>query len=166
MLAGYLSGVLRAGDHVVRRTESAVLPLRVSPPKRRDGHVLTIGARGGLVKASTGYAYRRIQRDSAAIARSLVRNGHPFDLPPPARRHRFLDSVLLDVLDRDPRQLERAFARLFLRNPAERVLRFLDEGSTVGAELRLIATMPPAPYLRAAAARRSLGWRQRAERPC
>jgi lycopene beta-cyclase len=152
-LAGYVSRVLSAGDYEIRRTESAVLPLRVSPPPRGDGHVIAIGARGGLIKASTGYAYQRIQRDSAAIARSLARHGHPFHRPRPGRRHRLLDAVLLDVLDRDPGQLERAFARLFLANPAARVLRFLDEGSTVGEELRLIATMPTAPYVRAVAAR-------------
>ena len=61
--------------------------------------------------------------------------------------------MLLDVLDRDPGQLEHAFARLFLDNPADRVLRFLDEDSTLGDEVRLIASMPKAPYMRAAAAR-------------
>jgi lycopene beta-cyclase len=122
-LAGYVSDVLRAGAYETRRTESAVLPLRVTPPPRGTGHVLAIGAGGGLVKASTGYAYARIQRDCAAIARSLATRGHPFALPRPARRYRLLDAVLLDVLDRDPGQLERTFARLFLTNPADRVLR-------------------------------------------
>ena len=66
-----------------------------------------------------------------------------------SRRHHLLDAVLLDVLDRDLAQLERAFARLFLANPAERVLRFVDEDSRVRDELRLIASLPPVPYLRA-----------------
>jgi lycopene beta-cyclase len=153
-LAGYVSGVLAPGRFEVRRTESAVLPLRATPPPPRgSGHVLTIGARAGLIKASTGYAYQRIQRDSAAIARSLARHGHPFDLPRPGRHYRLLDSILLDVLDRDAGQLECAFARLLLTNPADRVLRFLDEDSTMGEELRLIATMPKKPYVRAVAAR-------------
>jgi lycopene beta-cyclase len=162
-LAGYVSDILHAGRYEIRRRESAVLPLRVNPPPRRTGHALAIGARGGLVKGSTGYGFQRIQRDSAAIARSLARHGHPFDLPQRARRHRLLDAVLLDVLDRDPGQLERTFARLFLNNPADRVLRFLDEDSTLGGELRLIASMPKTPYVRAAAARFS-GCRMRSRR--
>jgi len=151
-LAGYLHDVLRCGDYHIQRTESAVLPLRANPPPRGTGRVLTIGARGGLVKASTGYAYQRIQRDSEAIARSLNRHGHPFDVSPPRLRHRLLDAVLLAVLDRDPAQLEAAFARLFFANPAGRVLRFLDEDSGARDELRVIASLPPAPYLRAVAA--------------
>jgi len=149
----YLCDILRADDYAVLRTESAVLPLRTGPVRRVGGRVVAIGAAGGLVKATTGYAYTRIQRDSAAIARSLVRHGHPWDIPRPARRYRMLDAVLLDVLDREPAQLERAFARLFAANPAERVLRFLDEDSRARDDLRLIASLPPLPYLRAVARR-------------
>jgi glycine/D-amino acid oxidase-like deaminating enzyme len=65
--------------------------------RRRPGRVDDARAdRGG---------FRRIQRDSVAIARSLVRHGHPFHLPRPARRDGLLDALLLDVLDRDPAQL-------------------------------------------------------------
>lgn len=150
-LTGYLRDVLGAGDYDIVRTESAVMPLHTRPRPRRSGRILAIGARGGLIKASTGYAYQRIQRDSAAIAASLARHGHPFDLTRTRRRHRLLDAVLLAVLDRDPAQLERAFARLFFANPVERVLRFLDEDTGVPDELRLMASLPAAPYLRAAA---------------
>jgi lycopene beta-cyclase len=157
-LAAYLLGVRRTGGFRVLHRESAVLPLRVAPPARRRGRVLAVGARGGLLKASTGYAYQRVQRDSAAIAASLDRYGHPFDLPAGHRRHRMLDAVLLEALGRDPAELERAFARLFAANPPERVLRFLDEDTGPVEELRMIASLPPAPYLRAVLGRVRRGW--------
>jgi lycopene beta-cyclase len=152
-LRDYLSRVVRCDDYEVVRTESAVIPLYVRPAPRCWGHVIRIGARAGLIKATTGYAYQRIQRDSARIARSLSRYGHPCAIPPGRERHRLLDDVLLDVFDRDPPQLERAFARLFAANPARRVLRFLDEETRLHEELLLMASMPPLPYLRALAAR-------------
>jgi lycopene beta-cyclase len=71
----------------------------------------------------------------------------------PRRRHRILDALLLAVLDREPPQLERAFARLFATQPAERVLRFLDEDTSRSQESRLLACLPAAPYLRAAIGR-------------
>jgi lycopene beta-cyclase len=151
-IAAYLRDVVGCDSYRVLRTESAVIPLRSRPVVRRGRRVLAIGARGGLVKASTGYAYQRIQRDSAGIAASLVRHGHPFGAPPSRHRHRLLDAVLLEVLDRDPPRLEQVFARLFAANPVDRVLRFLDEETTVRDELRLIASLPPAPFLRASAA--------------
>jgi lycopene beta-cyclase len=148
-LTQYLGQVLGIERPVVLSTESAVLPLRTQPPPRARGRVVAIGARAGLVKASTGYAYERIQADSKAIAASLGEHGHPFAAPATHRRYRLLDAVLLRVLDRDPSQLETAFARLFFENPAQRVLRFLDEQSPLRDDLRLIASLPPAPYLRA-----------------
>jgi lycopene beta-cyclase len=150
-LAAYLPGKFE-----VLRTESAVLPLRTKVIRHVRGRVVGIGAAAGLVKASTGYAYTRIQRHSAAIARSLARYGDPYHLGPVRRRYRLLDAVLLDVFDRDPASLERAFGRLFAALPAPRVLRFLDEDARAGDIVRVMAALPPLPYL-AALARRAGG---------
>jgi lycopene beta-cyclase len=150
-LARYLVEVAGAGEYETLRIESAVLPLHARAVRRRVGRVLAIGVTGGLLKASTGYAYQRIQADSARIAASLVHYGHPFGGSEDSQRHRLLDAVLLDVLDRDPPQLELAFAGLFGRNPAERVFSFLDETSTVRDDLRIMASLRPGPYFRALA---------------
>jgi len=148
-LGAYVREVLGIVDYDVVETESAVLPLCTRAADRRRGRVVAIGARGGLIKASTGYAFQRIQRDSAAIVASLRRHGHPFDRPRTRPRHRWLDRTLLRVLDRDPAALETAFARLFDGPSAEPVLRFLDEDTGLFDELRLIRLLPPGPYLRA-----------------
>ncbi len=149
-LASYLGTGYPGRGYEILRTESAVLPLRTRPASRGSGRVVRIGARAGLVKASTGYGYRRIQRDSAAITASLTRYGHPFARGAGPHRYRLLDAVLLDVLRSDPAQVERAFARLLLANPPARVLRFLDEDTGLTTDLRLMATLPPGPYLWAA----------------
>jgi lycopene beta-cyclase len=145
-LASYLDGI----EYTVERRERAVVPLRTRPYDRIRGRVVTLGARGGLIKATTGYAFQRIQADSAAIAESLSRYGKPNGIRRSRWRHRALDGVLLRVLYRDPGLLEVAFDRLFARNPVERVLGFLDERSGVRDELRLIASLPMGPFLAAA----------------
>ena len=152
-LRAYLHDVVQAGPYEVIRREGARLPLRLPRPRPTAGHVVPIGVRGGMLKASTGYAYARIQRDSAAIARSLAEHGHPFAPRPARRRHAYLDAVLLDVLAAEPDRLEPTFVRLFDRNPADLVLRFLDEDTSLGQEARLVLTLPPRPFLRAMARR-------------
>ncbi|MFJ8962501.1 lycopene cyclase family protein [Lentzea sp. NPDC102401] len=149
-LAEYLTEVVGAGRYEIEREEHAALPLRAGRVERRNGNVLTIGARGGLLKASTGFSYQRVQRDSAAIAESLHRHGHPFALPAEPARFRVFDGVLLDVVMREPAQLERAFGALFRYRTAEPALRFLDEATTPAQEWRLFAGMPAATYLAAA----------------
>ncbi|NNJ60256.1 MAG: lycopene beta cyclase [Dactylosporangium sp.] len=150
-LHAYLTEVLNVGGYEIRRTETGTLGLRLSAggPMAGAGRIVPIGARAGLVKASTGYAYGRIQRDSARIAHSLATSGHPWPRPASRRRHRLGDALLLDALHADGAAMERVFARLFAGNPAERVLAFLDEDTRLFDELRLIATLPPAPFLRA-----------------
>jgi lycopene beta-cyclase len=149
-LTEYLAEVAGAGHYEIEREEHAVLPLRAAQASRRHDHVLTIGAQGGLLKASTGFAYQRVQQDSAAIAESMHRHGHPFDLPRAPARFRLFDGVLLDVVTREPAQLERAFGALFRYGTAEPALRFLDEATSAPQEWRLFAGMPAATYLAAA----------------
>ncbi|MFK0246059.1 lycopene cyclase family protein [Amycolatopsis azurea] len=145
-LRAYLSSVLGVRDYTIVREEAASLPLSTADVDRRRGSILAIGTKAGMIKASTGYAYRRIQEDSAAIARSLAIRGHPFDLPKPKSRHRLFDATLLDVVTQDPSQLERVFSTLFDRASAEPVLRFLDEESSIPQEGKLFARLPPSLY--------------------
>lgn len=140
---------LGASHHRVVGVERGTIPLHVAPPARPVGCVVPLGTRAGMVKASTGYGFDRIQRHSAHLARSLVRRGHPFDVPRPDRWHRALDALLLEVVRDEPEAVVGVFSRLFARNPAERVLAFLDEDTTLVQELLLFGTLPVAPYRRA-----------------
>ncbi|MHC6211104.1 lycopene cyclase family protein [Rhodococcus ruber] len=154
-LREYLATVLGADEdaYVVEADESARMPLASQPPARRRGNIVRIGAAGGMLKGSSGYAYQRIQRDSEALARSLARHGHPFDVrPAPSRFARYDQGLLRAVVER-PAVLERAFAGLFDRSSAEPILRFLDEESSWRDEAALFASLPAAPLLRAMAGR-------------
>ncbi|GHS86820.1 hypothetical protein AGMMS50218_07430 [Actinomycetota bacterium] len=167
-LDAYLRDILRVGTHRVLATEHGTIPLVTTRPPRPGHRVVLIGTPAGMVRASTGYGYARIQRHSAALARSLATHGHPFDVPDAPARYRTLDRVLLEVIDREPARVVDVFARLFAASPGDRVLEFLDERTSVVQELALILTLPPAPFLRAVAAlitRPPSGRRARRPRP-
>jgi lycopene beta-cyclase len=59
------------------------------------------------------------------------------------------DSILLNVLANKRLEGERIFADLFEKNPAERVLRFLDNESDLEDEINIIAGLPTTPFLKA-----------------
>lgn len=149
-LADYLRWVCRLPSWTVTRTEAGSLDLASPATDVQGGRVVSIGLRGGMLKPSTGFAAERIQRHNAAIADSLDRHGHPHDVGARSHRHAWLDRVFLDALQRDPDIIEDVMSRLFARNSAPAVLRFLDEDSDALQEARLVATLPVSPFLRAA----------------
>jgi lycopene beta-cyclase len=107
------------------------------------------GTKGGRVKASTGFAFFRTQKDSRAIVRSLVETGRPFHREAPPPRYALFDSMLLQILYRHGELAKPVFTRLFERNPLTRVLRFLDEEDGIGENLKLMASVPWWPFIRA-----------------
>jgi lycopene beta-cyclase len=141
--AAYLSGVLGIAEHSILRVEQGVSPLTDRPFPRRIGrHIMTIGIPGGRLKPSTGYAFLRIQEDSAAIVRSLLCQGHPFAVPPSPRRYRYFDAVILRIMQRHPHWIEPIFIALFTRQPAARFLRCLDEAASWRDNLLMLPAMP------------------------
>jgi lycopene beta-cyclase len=149
-LKSYLENVLGIRDYRVVATEGGVNPLTDYVfPRRAGDRVMNIGTRGGRVKPSTGYAFLRIQRDSAAIVRSLLANGQPFGVPPDSRRYRFYDALMLEVMQRHGGEIKPLFSALFKNNPIARVFRFLDEVASPAENSLLIASLPPKLFLRA-----------------
>jgi lycopene beta-cyclase len=149
-LQTYLREVVKIAEYQITRQEGGVIPITDQPYLRRlGGRVMSIGMRGGRIKPSTGFAFVRVQSDSAAIVRSLIEHDQPFDVPADSVRYRLYDSMLLDIMEREPERIQSIFAALFQRNSIEHVLSFLDERASLAQNVRMIATLPPAPFLQA-----------------
>jgi len=149
-LRGYLSSTLGLEEYRLLEREHGVIPMTDRPfPRRLGRHILAIGTRGGRVKPSTGYAFARIQRDSRRIVASLLQTGQPFAIPPDPPRYRFYDSLVLDVFAKEPQLGRPILASIFARNPAGRVLRFLDDRSTLREDLQILRAPEAGPFLRA-----------------
>ncbi|MFW5745387.1 MAG: lycopene cyclase family protein [Spirochaetota bacterium] len=157
-IEAYLADVLGVADYRVVEREQGVIPMTDEPVDRREGErTLAIGTRGGLVKASTGYAFRRTQHDTSAIVSSLARRGHPFDLPGTPRRFAALDTTLLQIMYRRGELSEPAFTFMFRRNPIGRMFRFLDEEASFAETIAIMTTVPIGPFLAAFAKTQLLG---------
>lgn len=149
-LRAYIGDVLGVRQYRILEEERDLIPMTDHPfPRRAGDRVMNIGTRGGRVKASSGYAFLRIQQDAAAIARSLQKRGHPFDVPTPPARYRVFDAMLLQILYRRGDLGKRVFTDLFRKNPITRIFRFLDEEGGGRENLRLMASVPSEPFVRA-----------------
>jgi lycopene beta-cyclase len=139
----YLDECLGLRDYRIAPQEGGLNPLTDYVfPRRLGAHVMAVGTLGGRVKPTSGYAFARILRDSEAIAGSLERCGHPFDVPAEGRLYRILDSALLDVMQRRGEQAKPILEALFRKNSAGRIFRFLDEETSPVENVRLAASLP------------------------
>lgn len=152
LLRGYLERAHGVTRFSITAQESGVSPMTEQPfAEWEGGRVRRIGIPSGRLKPSTGYALTRILDEAGAIVRSLKEYGHPFLTPGDSVIYRLLDGILLELWEHEPGLIPGVFAALFSRNPPDRVLRFLDERASFSDVLRLIASLPAAPFLRAAA---------------
>lgn len=131
-----------SGYEVVR-TEFGVIPMveghfeaNFTPP------VYSIGIAGGLPKASTGYAFSRIQKDSKRITQNL-QSGSVVDRSPMSPwRYRYYDLLMLHILAHSPQKAIGIFTQLFRENGFDTMFRFLDEKMTFREEIRIMASVP------------------------
>ncbi|MFB6553995.1 lycopene cyclase family protein [Streptomyces sp. NPDC056405] len=153
-LEEYTRRVLRTGATEVLSTEQGVIPMTDAVFERRaegSGAVFRIGVAGGATRASTGYTFAAVQRQSDAVARAVRAGRRPVPPPPHPVRARLMDAVLLRALDTGRVDGPDLFFRLFDRVPAGRLLRFLDGRSRLYEDLAVGVRTPVLPMLRTAA---------------
>ena len=138
----------RAAHHI-ERSESGILPMGMKVSVQAPGaHYVRAGLMSGGARLSTGYAFQRIQRWADSCAAALPAGHGPVGHAPDSLTRRAMDRLFLRVIRDYPKRAPEMFVRLFSTTKPARVLRFLsDEGSLVDC-LAVIATLPPAPFLR------------------
>ncbi|MDH6224782.1 MULTISPECIES: lycopene cyclase family protein [Streptomyces] len=144
----YCRDVLGLGTVTVEAAEQGVIPMTDGRFARRAGRsVFRIGTAGGATRPATGYTFAAVQRQSRAVAAAL-RAGRAEVPPPHGRRSLAMDAVLLRALDTGRVDGPAFFTDLFRRVPAERLLRFLDGGTSLWEEFGVGLRTPVGPMLR------------------
>ncbi|MBK7406765.1 MAG: hypothetical protein IPJ40_01025 [Saprospirales bacterium] len=134
----------------MEHTEMGAIPMTDFPFPRSEGRIVYIGTAGGYTKPSSGYTFWRLQKNLRRLVGQLEKTGSPFPLPTLApARYGLFDSTLLHVLDSGALSAGDLFADLFHHNPPARVLKFLNEETTWIEDLKIMASVPTAPFLKA-----------------
>ncbi|MBN8876512.1 MAG: hypothetical protein J0I32_03140 [Sphingobacteriales bacterium] len=149
-LNDYITHQLQINTYAIKEEEYGVIPMTsFSYPFYKDG-VYHIGTAGGQTKASTGYTFRFIQKQSQQIADCLAADRSLLTIPATPSRFRFYDNTLLHILYHNQLPGKKIFSDLFRKNAPARVLRFLDNESSFSDEWKIISSLPPWPFLKAA----------------
>jgi len=150
-LKAYLKTYLDIEKYHIEHEEFGIIPMTNHVFPSVEGKVVYIGIAGGQAKGSSGYAFQFIQKKTASIINNLIRQRFPSQSAGfTERKFRFYDSVLLNVLHHRKLNGDTIFASIFQKNPPERVLRFLDNESSLWDDLRIMNSVPTGVFLKAA----------------
>jgi len=148
-LKNYIRDFLGITEFEIVEKEFGIIPMTNFRFSRKNGNILNIGTAGGKTKASSGYTFRFIQKDTADILRSLEQNNHPFSSAGYSGRFNWYDSVLLNILTHKSVPGDEVFTHLFSKNQPGQILRFLDNETSIAEELRILTTLPQWPFMKA-----------------
>ncbi len=148
-LADYMRDKTGGDAYHIRDKEYGMIPMTGYRFTQRVPYVYPIGTAGGCSKPSSGYTFTFVQRQVQHIRLRLEQDRFRTSLMHIGRFH-FYDRVLLRVIAREPARGSDVFVRLFRRNPPARVLRFLNNDTTLMDEIRIFATLPIGAFLRSA----------------
>lgn len=136
-LKTFIQNELKLTDYTITEKEKGVIPMTNLHFPKQEGKLFYMGTAGGQTKASSGYTFRFIQKQSAAILQKLLQNKPPL-VSVSGRRFHLYDSVLLRVLHERKISGADVFYQMFRRNKATEVFRFLDNETNLREELQLM----------------------------
>ena len=149
-LKNYIKDFLKIDDYTIEHEEFGIIPMTNAALPRQDRNIIYIGIAGGQAKASSGYAFKFIQKRTAGIIDAL-KNGASLSASSfNARKGYLYDSVLLRVLHERKLNGDLVFASIFKNIKAVDVLKFLDNESSLFADIRIMNSVPTGVFLPAA----------------
>lgn len=146
-----MSQLCPAGEYEILYKEAGSLPMgTVRRARQHATAAIPLGARGGRIKASSGYAFQRIQTQSALLADALAK-GDALPRQSEPRYYGWLDRVFLTALRRNPSRTPDYFLQLFRAVPPDALIPFLSETASPRDLLVTMLALPRRDFIEAAA---------------
>jgi lycopene beta-cyclase len=146
-LKQYILKQLHISNYEVLHEEFGIIPMTNNMFEQQQGNIINIGTAGGQVKASSGYAFKFIQKQSKKIAASLAK-GEKVQLTS-SKKFNYYDSVFLNVLFNNPQKGAEIFSKIFANNSPETIFRFLDNESSLLGDLKIITPLTSTAFIKA-----------------
>jgi lycopene beta-cyclase len=149
VLDAFLAKGFPGATYKITHDEIGAIPMTQIELATTQAPIYTIGALGAAIKASTGYAFQFIQEQCKNIVVQLDK-GLPIQTKIHNTRHQFYDAVLLHVLFHHKMEGAEIFIRIFAKNDAATVFKFLSNTSSFLEDINIMRSLPTHIFLPAA----------------
>jgi lycopene beta-cyclase len=138
------------GQYNLIRSEYGVIPMSPKlPALDLVKNVHKIGIRSGATRASTGYTFLNIQKQSEFFAKKIkgIHSKNPL-LTIKAKILRKMDGILLRIIKNEPKQAKNIIFKMFTLNNDQTIIRFLSDIPSIFDILRIIINMPKLIFIK------------------
>ncbi len=150
-LKEYINAILKINDYTILEEESGVIPMTNYRFPPHQGYITFLGTAGGQTKASSGYTFQFIQKQTAQLVDAMVHNFKPVvETSFLSKRFHWYDATLLNILYNNKLPGDFIFKELFKNNKVTDVLQFLDNETSLLQEMKIITVLPKRVFIRAA----------------
>lgn len=148
-LEKYIKNNLKINDFKIVHKEFGVIPMSLAKfEKNPKKNVVNIGTAGGFTKASSGYTFQFIQKNTAAIVTNLINNkslNQPLAFK--EKVYNWYDRTLLEVLLSKKLTGKEVFEIMFKNIPLAQILAFLGNESTLLEDINIMKSLPLKPFI-------------------
>jgi len=141
----YLSGIVGVENFHITRHEQGVIPMANLP--QRDPSLTGIGANGGAIRPSSGYAFSFIQKQIDQMKTSAKKHKPLRVSVPHSRFELFMDSIFLRVIRDRPALAPQIFIAMAARLTGDEFALFLSGEAGPRLWLKIVLAMPKWPFL-------------------
>ena len=128
--------------------EQGSIPMTVYPFwQNNTNRVLHIGTAGGWTKASTGFTFRNVDKQTSKLIAFFKKQKMGFSDFMGFNRYVFYDDLFVDVLHKGNFLGKKIFSSMFAKCDSNLILHFLDSETTLLEELRVIMSCPKFPFI-------------------
>ncbi len=147
-LKNYLNENLSLKEYKISHEEFGIIPMTNQVFPLQVGRIIYIGVAGGQVKGSSGYTFSFIQKRADQVIAALKEDGFiQLERTFNEKKFRLYDSVLLNILAGNKMKGGDIFTDIFKKNKVQKVLKFLDNETSILEDLSIMTSVPSSVFL-------------------
>jgi lycopene beta-cyclase len=152
-LEKYIKDYLKIEEYEISHKEFGIIPMSLAHFSRSpnsEERIINIGTAGGFTKASSGYTFQFIQKNTKKILNNLRNGIHPNPrITFRDKMFQWYDSTLLEVLIPGQMTGKEIFSIMFKKISPEKILAFLNNESSFIEEIKIMNSLPKQTFIMA-----------------
>lgn len=150
VVENYIKEYLYIDNYSLLEEEFGIIPMTTYPFHQHNTNTtFHIGTGGSIVKASSGYAFSRIQKHSDQLI-NCIKNNEPLNKSYDSLmgRFAFYDKIMLNAILEDFTTGKEVFTKIFKNLDAQHVFKFLDQETSFIGDLKTFTAPPTFPFIK------------------